>query len=109
MYDSFESAQVASAGAVPMAGAAESVLGGHCVVAVGYDDASQRFTIRNSCGIGWGPAGYATMPYTYLLSQSLASDFWIIKSTTCITTAQTGRWTLPASTSAWWSPIAKVT
>jgi len=51
------------------------------VVAVGYDDASQRFTIRNSWGTSWGLAGYATMPYAYLLSSSLASDFWTVKST----------------------------
>lgn len=81
VYDSFESAEVAKTGVVPMPGAGEGVLGGHCVVAVGYDDASQRFTIRNSWGEGWGLAGYATMPYSYLLSHSLASDFWAVKST----------------------------
>ncbi|MFQ4147463.1 C1 family peptidase [Arthrobacter sp. LAPM80] len=81
VYDSFESATVASSGVVPMPASGESVLGGHCVMAVGYDDASQRFTIRNSWGEGWGMAGYATMPYAYLLSKSLASDFWCVKST----------------------------
>ncbi|PYI66431.1 peptidase [Arthrobacter livingstonensis] len=81
VYDSFESADVAKTGVVPMPGASETVLGGHCVVAVGYDDASQRFTIRNSWGDGWGKAGYATMPYPYLLSNSLASDFWTVRST----------------------------
>ncbi len=81
VYDSFEGAEVARTGVVPMPASGESVLGGHCVVAVGYDDASQRFTIRNSWGDGWGRAGYATMPYAYLLSQSLASDFWTVKST----------------------------
>ena len=49
--------------------------------AISYSLASQRFTIRNSWGTGWGLAGYATMPYTYLLSQSLASDLWTINST----------------------------
>jgi C1A family cysteine protease len=81
VYDSFESSEVASTGVVPMPASGEAVLGGHCVVAVGYDDAAQRFTIRNSWGEGWGKAGYATMPYAYLLSTSLASDFWTVKST----------------------------
>jgi len=81
VYESFESAAVASTGMVPMPAANESVIGGHCVMAVGYDDATQRFTIRNSWGTGWGLAGYATMPYTYLLSHSLASDFWTVRST----------------------------
>lgn len=81
VYSSFEGSDVASTGVVPMPAANEAVLGGHCVVAVGYDDASQRFTIRNSWGTGWGMSGYATMPYTYLLSPSLASDFWMVSST----------------------------
>ncbi|MCQ9165342.1 C1 family peptidase [Arthrobacter sp. STN4] len=81
VYASFESPEVAATGVVPMPGSGESVLGGHCVVAVGYDDAGQRFTIRNSWGSGWGTAGYATMPYAYLLSPSLANDFWTVKST----------------------------
>jgi C1A family cysteine protease len=65
-----------------MPGATEKVLGGHCVVAVGYNDTTQRFIIRNSWGTGWGKKGYATMPYAYLLTSSLASDFWTIRSTT---------------------------
>ncbi|UIK87647.1 C1 family peptidase [Arthrobacter polaris] len=81
VYDSFESPQVANTGVVPMPAAGESVLGGHCVMAVGYDDATGSFTIRNSWGAAWGMAGYATMPYAYLLSRSLASDFWCVSST----------------------------
>ncbi|MGN5732061.1 C1 family peptidase [Arthrobacter psychrochitiniphilus] len=81
VYDSFESANVASTGVVPMPASGESVLGGHCVVIVGYDDSSQRFTIRNSWGESWGIAGYGTMPYAYLLNGSLASDFWCVRST----------------------------
>jgi C1A family cysteine protease len=80
VYESFESAQVAATGIVPMPAHYESVLGGHAVLCVGYDDASQRFIVRNSWG-NWGDAGYCHMPYAYLLSRSLASDFWTIKST----------------------------
>lgn len=82
VYESFEGDAVTKTGVVPMPGTGESVLGGHCVMAVGYDDATQRFTIRNSWGTSWGMKGYATMPYTYLLSHSLASDFWTVRSTT---------------------------
>jgi len=57
----------------------EQVLGGHAVLAVGYDDAQQRFLVRNSWGTGWGMQGYFTMPYTYLTQSSLASDFWTIQ------------------------------
>jgi C1A family cysteine protease len=79
VYDSFESPQVAKSGAVPMPATSEKVLGGHCVVAVGYDDSQQRFIVRNSWGTTWGTQGYCTMPYAYLGDANLASDFWTIR------------------------------
>jgi hypothetical protein len=33
------------------------VLGGHAVMAVGYEDAAQRFIVRNSWGEKMGPGG----------------------------------------------------
>ena len=79
VYDSFESQQVAKTGMVPMPAQTEKVLGGHCVVAVGYDDSQQRFIIRNSWGTGWALKGYGTMPYAYLTDPNLSSDFWTIR------------------------------
>jgi C1A family cysteine protease len=79
VYESFEGTAVAKSGHVPMPDATESLLGGHAVVAVGYDDASSWFTVRNSWGPVWGLAGYFTMPYDYLTNRSLASDFWTIR------------------------------
>ena len=34
--------------------------------------------IRNSWGNSWGKSGHGTLPFAYLLSPSLASDFWAI-------------------------------
>jgi C1A family cysteine protease len=79
VYESFESQQVASTGSVPMPAHGEQLMGGHCVVAVGYDDAHQRFIVRNSWGTSWGMQGYCTMPYAYLMDASLSSDFWTIR------------------------------
>jgi C1A family cysteine protease len=81
VYDSFESQEVAKSGIVPMPSSGEQVLGGHAVMAVGYDDAQPRFTVRNSWGTGWGMQGYFTMPYAYLSQAhpALASDFWTIR------------------------------
>jgi nucleoside phosphorylase len=81
-YESFESQQVAGTGVVPMPAAGETVVGGHCVVAVGYDSTKRVFIIRNSWGTTWGMKGYCTMPYEYLLTASLASDFWTLRSVT---------------------------
>ena len=79
VYESFESQHVAQTGTVPMPAAGESVLGGHAVLAVGYDESHHRFIVRNSWGTGWGMKGYFTMPYTYLTERNLSSDFWTIR------------------------------
>jgi C1A family cysteine protease len=78
VYESFESAEVAQTGVAPMPQADEQALGGHAVLAVGYDDAGGRFLVRNSWGSGWGRDGYFTMPYAYLTDRGLSSDFWTI-------------------------------
>lgn len=82
VYESFESQQVAQTGIVPMPASSEQVLGGHAVLAVGYDDSKQRFLVRNSWGTGWGQQGYCEMPYAYLTESSLSSDFWTIRVVT---------------------------
>jgi C1A family cysteine protease len=79
VYEAFESPDVASTGVLNMPQSSEQVLGGHAVLAVGYDDKSQRFIIRNSWGSGWGQKGYFTMPYAYLLDENLSDDFWTIR------------------------------
>ena len=79
VYDAFESASVAKTGVLNLPTSSEQVVGGHAVLAVGYDDAAQRFTVRNSWGAKWGMKGYFTMPYAYLLSAQLASDFWTLR------------------------------
>jgi C1A family cysteine protease len=56
------------------------VLGGHAVLAVGFDDATRQFIFRNSWGKSWGKGGYAFMPYGYLLDSNLSDDFWTIRS-----------------------------
>lgn len=78
VYDSFEGQEVARTGVVPLPPRAEHLLGGHAVLAVGYDDESQRFIVRNSWGTGWGMDGYCTMPYGYLTDPGLARDFWAV-------------------------------
>jgi C1A family cysteine protease len=82
VYESFESPAVAKSGIVPMPSPGEAVVGGHCVVAVGYDNSKRQFIIRNSWGTGWGLAGYFMMPFEYLITPTLANDFWTLRSVT---------------------------
>lgn len=59
--------------------ATETVLGGHAVMAVGYDDGPGTLLVRNSWGNGWGMGGYFTLPYGYASDGNLAADFWTIR------------------------------
>jgi len=79
VYQSFQSAEVAKTGVVPLPESDEDPVGGHAVVAVGYDDKSRVFITRNSWGPKWGMHGYFTIPYSYLTDNNLADDFWTIR------------------------------
>lgn len=87
VYSSIEEAQ--EDGRIPFPSENEKMLGGHAVVAVGYDDGieiqnpySKKKTvgailIRNSWGIEWGEEGYGWLPYEYIKA-GLAEDFWSV-------------------------------
>jgi C1A family cysteine protease len=79
VYTEFESDTVATTGVLNMPSPKEKLLGGHAVIAVGYDDKTQRFIVRNSWGAKWGIKGYFTIPYAYLTDPNLAADFWTIR------------------------------
>lgn len=80
VYESLETPNVDKSGVVPMPRLGESVLGGHCVVLCGYDQATQYYKFRNSWGTGWGRGGYGFLPFAYVHNQSLAGDFWVINT-----------------------------
>ncbi|MBV8865112.1 MAG: C1 family peptidase [Acidobacteriaceae bacterium] len=82
VYESMMSADVAKTGVVPMPTTQEKVLGGHAIMGVGFDDKTQLFKFRNSWGTSWGDGGYGYLPYSYLMDQNLATDFWTIRATT---------------------------
>jgi len=79
VYEGFESALTASTGIANLPLPSESLVGGHAVVAAGYDLATSRFIVRNSWGSTWGMGGYFTLPFDYLLQPGLAADYWTIR------------------------------
>ena len=79
VYESFESDEVASSGILPMPGRNENTLGGHAVLAVGYDTVKRQYIVRNSWGPDWGIGGYFRMPFGYMTNPNLVSDIWAIR------------------------------
>ncbi|MBN1994507.1 MAG: cysteine protease [Anaerolineae bacterium] len=80
-------------GKIPYPIPLDNVVGGHAVLAVGYDDKIKiknpgsggletegALLIRNSWGEGWGDKGYGWLPYQYVLSR-LAVDWWSLLET----------------------------
>lgn len=96
VYDSFESQAVANTGIMPMPAVdsngviTEMLLGGHCVVMVGYTiiNGVGYYICRNSWGTGWGDKGYFYMPRTFVQNANFTDDFWTIKLITEDGTAQ---------------------
>lgn len=79
VYESFESSIVARTGIVPMPKRNEKCMGGHAVLAVGYDNRKQCLLVRNSWGKNWGINGYFWLPYGFVTNRHLSDDFWVIR------------------------------
>ena len=79
VHKSMLSRAVARTGAVPVPGRRDALVGGHAVVAVGYDDAARRFIVRNSWGRTWGLRGDFHLPYAFMASAALTWDFWTMR------------------------------
>jgi C1A family cysteine protease len=82
VYDSFESDLATRTGNIPLPLTTENLVGGHALLAVGYDDYLQVFRFQNSWGMRWGDQGFGTIPYNYLTNTDLTSDCWNIKIVT---------------------------
>lgn len=80
VYSSFENPFVTRTGVMSYPNVAtERLLGGHAVLLVGYDKASNMYIARNSWGPNWGDKGYFYMPFQVIQNTNMSSDFWTIK------------------------------
>ena len=61
---------------MPVPASNEQLLGGHAILAVGYDDAKQALIVRNSWSDKWGDHGYFYMPYKVAGDSGTSTDFW---------------------------------
>lgn len=79
IYDSMMSSEVARTGNVPIPKPNERAIGGHAVLAVGYDDSKECLIVRNSWGTNWGEKGYFYLPYWYVTTLNASADYWTIR------------------------------
>jgi C1A family cysteine protease len=91
--------QAGDDGKIPYPCDGEKILGGHAVVAVGYDDkvkikntlcgkqTTGALLIRNFWGTVWGEKGYGWLPYEYVLS-GLAIDWWTLMKSEWVDTGE---------------------
>ena len=54
-----------------------SIIGGHAILFVGYDDSKQLFKFKNSWGTSWGDNGYGYLSYKYFTSGNV-SEVWTV-------------------------------
>ena len=55
----------------------DTLLGGHAMGIVGYDDSQKLLLVRNSWGTSWASNGYGYLPYDYFL-KGFADDVWTL-------------------------------
>lgn len=78
VYENFESGAFQDDWVLDVPRSFEGVLGGHAVVAVGYDLKAKLFLVRNSWGTDWGICGNFWMTFDYMVDENLCDDFWVI-------------------------------
>ena len=79
IYESMMTQDVARTGYVPVPSSNERPIGGHAVMAVGYDDSKECLIVRNSWGNAWGINGYFYLPYWYVTTLNASADYWTIR------------------------------
>jgi C1A family cysteine protease len=74
VYPSFEN--VDATGVVRLPDMMATCLGGHAILAVGYDQDAEWFIVKNSWGSAWGHHGYCYLPFGYVTPQH-CTDLWV--------------------------------
>ncbi|GLG01585.1 peptidase C1 [Alicyclobacillus hesperidum subsp. aegles] len=76
VFPELESDETARTGILTMPSEYEQPIGGHAMVAVGYDARREMILVRNSWGADWGIGGYFWMPFEYFAN--FVSEAYVI-------------------------------
>jgi len=90
VYSSFMTQNVRDTGIIPLPNrSTESMLGGHAITLIGYNDTIQAFIGVNSWGTSWGGTipgsstrGYLSIPYSYIGNSALCDEAVFMNSIT---------------------------
>ncbi len=73
-----DSAPCARTGIVKYPAPSESFVGGHAVLAIGYDNATELVCFQNSWGGEWGDGGFGYLPYR-MFTDGFVQDCWTLR------------------------------
>ena len=76
VHSSFMTEEVKRTGVVPLPAATETIVGGHAICLVGFDDGRKVLKFLNEWGPKWGDRGYGYLPYAFISNSS--ADVWAI-------------------------------
>ena len=79
LFDSVYSDEVKNTGIIKFSEEYDKILGGHCIILIGFDDDKKHYKFINSWGVSWGDNGFGYLPYDYIKNIKLSNEFYIIK------------------------------
>jgi hypothetical protein len=80
LFDSIYTDEVKNTGIINYSEEYDKILGGHCIILVGFDDDKKYYRFINSWGPTWGDKGFGYLPYEYIKNIRLSNEFYIIKN-----------------------------
>jgi hypothetical protein len=80
LFESIYKDEVKNTGIINYSEEYDKILGGHCIILVGFDNNKKYYKFINSWGPTWGDKGFGYLPYEYIKNIRLSNEFYIIKN-----------------------------
>ena len=73
----YQSSMRDTSGIIPDPTSKDSIVGGHAICIVGFDDIKKMLKFKNSWGASWGKEGYGYISYSY--AEENLKDAWVLE------------------------------